>query len=105
MKTALWALIPVVGTGLALYIVLSSWYPSNSVETFIAVCFFAAPGIGGLWMAYHVVRHSKHIFPLIFIAMLPYTFIWYYFERIRPAHIHKGAVHRIQEIRGKSGTA
>lgn len=46
---------------------------------------FTASGLGGCWMLLKIVRHEKHIFPIILAPLLiPNSFLWYYFERVMP---------------------
>ena len=35
-------------------------------------------------MMYMAIRHEKRPLPIILLAFLPYTFLWYYFERVKP---------------------
>jgi hypothetical protein len=49
----------------------------------VVVTLFMASGLGGLWAAYMVIRHDARIFPTILIVLLPYGFLWYYFEHVR----------------------
>ncbi len=35
-------------------------------------------------MLYIAVRHEKHPLKFILLAFIPYSFIWYYFECVRP---------------------
>ena len=34
-------------------------------------------------MAYQCVRYEKKPFPLLLLVLIPYSFLWYYFERVR----------------------
>jgi hypothetical protein len=37
-----------------------------------------------------VIRQEPSPWPLLFLAvLLPYSFLWYYFERVRPANLTK----------------
>lgn len=46
---------------------------------------FTASGLGGWWMLFRIVRHEKHMFPVILVPLLiPNSFLWYYFERMTP---------------------
>jgi hypothetical protein len=43
------------------------------------------PVVGTFWMAYMTIRYEKNPFPMLLLAFLiPFTFLWYYFERFRP---------------------
>jgi hypothetical protein len=84
MKIFLWVLLGFTVAGVAFYIVISPWFPRNPVTEFLAFVFFGAPSVGAFWMLYLVIRYERHPLPLILLAFLPYTFLWYYFERVRP---------------------
>ncbi|HEV2489727.1 MAG TPA: hypothetical protein VGT03_07960 [Candidatus Acidoferrales bacterium] len=75
-----WILIALILTGLQFWIVVGPWYPKNSFVLFLLLLFFAVPSIGAFWMLYMVVRHEKHQVPLILVALVPFMFLWYYFE-------------------------
>jgi hypothetical protein len=83
MKNILWIVLALALLGLAFWFVVSPWYPKNSFILFLIAVYFGAPSIGAFWMIYIAIRHEKHPFPIIALALLPYTFIWYYFERYR----------------------
>ena|ERR1700730_16346381 len=39
----------------------------------------------GLWMLYRAIRYEAKPVPYIFLAaFVPFSYIWYYFERFRP---------------------
>lgn len=84
MRTALWIGIILFLTAIAFWIVNGPWYPHSSIALFFTCAFFAAPGIGGLWMLFTVVRCEKKPLPIALVAFFPFTFLWYYFERVRP---------------------
>jgi hypothetical protein len=44
---------------------------------------FGIPPIGSFWMLYSTIRHDENPFPMICLAMVPFSFLWYYFERAR----------------------
>ncbi len=90
MKTLFWFLVSAILTGLAFGFVVSPWYPKNPIVVSLIVAFFGAPSIGALWMLYMAIRYEKHPLGTILLAFLPYTFLWYYFERVRP----RRAMHR-----------
>ena len=51
------------------------------LSAFLAL--FAIPPLGAFWMMYMSVRDEKNPFPMILLAFIPFTFVWFYFERIR----------------------
>jgi len=39
-------------------------------------------------MAYICIRYEKNPLPLVVLALcVPFTFLWYYFERVRPGKL------------------
>ena len=58
---------------------------------FLFVVVFAVPPFGAFWMLYMSVRHEKRPLPMILLAFIPYTFLWYYFERVRPERHLRGS--------------
>ena len=57
---------------------------SNPAILFAFVALFCIPPVGTLWMMYTSIWHEKNPFPMVLLALIPFTFIWYYFERARP---------------------
>lgn len=84
MKKLPWILVAVGLTALALWIVVGPWYPRNPLVILLVTAFFGMPALGGFWMLYIAVRHEKNPLPLLLLAFLPWAFLWYYFERVRP---------------------
>ncbi len=54
---------------------------------FAFVILFAVPPIGAFWMMYMSIRHEKSPLPLVLLAFIPFTFLWYYFDRVRPGKV------------------
>jgi hypothetical protein len=84
MKILLWILLGLAVTGIAFFMVISPWFPRNPVIESLVFVFFSAPSVGAFWMLYVAIRNERHPLPIILLAFLPYTFLWYYFERVRP---------------------
>ncbi len=96
MRHLRWMLPAVVLLGLQLWIFLTPWGPVNLINRpFVFLSFivlFGAPSLGAFWMLYIAIRHERHPLPIILLAFLPYTFLWYYFERVRPGkHMTRGS--------------
>ena len=58
---------------------------SNPAILFLFVALFAVPPLGAFWMIYMSIRYEKSPFSMILLAFVPFTFLWYYFERVRNA--------------------
>lgn len=55
----------------------------HPVILFAFVILFAVPPLGAFWMMYMSIRYEKNPLPMIFLAFIPFSFLWYYFERVR----------------------
>jgi hypothetical protein len=84
MKLFAWIFLGFIVTGIGFWFVAMPGVPRNPFLMFIVVGVFGLPPIGAFWMLYVAVRYEKHPLPLVLLAMLSYTFLWCYFERIRP---------------------
>jgi hypothetical protein len=89
MKLLFWILLGLGVTGVAFWMVISPWFPKNPLLEDLAIVFFMAPSVGAFWMLYMVIRHEKRPMPLVLLAFIPYTFLWYYFERIRSRNVQR----------------
>jgi hypothetical protein len=44
---------------------------------------FAVPAIGWYWNVYDAMRYEKRPWPHVLLSLIPYWFVWHYFERVR----------------------
>jgi hypothetical protein len=56
---------------------------NNPVVMAALVVLFAIAPVGAFWMMYMSIRYDKNPLPMILLAFIPFTFLWYYFERVR----------------------
>jgi len=91
MRTLGWAVAAVGLNCLMAWVVFGPLFTKNPITLFLIVAVFLAANIGTIWMLYVSIRSEKHPFPFILLAFIPYAFLWYYFERVRPGK------HRTQE--------
>jgi hypothetical protein len=84
MRTLLWVLLIGGLTLVALWIVMAPWFPQNIFVITIVAALFGLSSLGGFWMLYMAIRHERHPLRFVGLSLLPYAFIWYYFERVRP---------------------
>lgn len=42
---------------------------------------FVLPTVGTFWMLYHSIRYEEQPLPFVFLAFIPYAFVWYYLRR------------------------
>ena len=68
----------------SLWVVLGSFLPKTTLALTAVIMFFLAAPIGALWMLYDCFRYEKPTFPYLLFALLPYAFVWHYFEHVRP---------------------
>jgi hypothetical protein len=45
--------------------------------------------VGAFWMMYMSIRHEKSPLPMVMLAFIPFTFLWYYFERFRAGKLRR----------------
>ena len=63
--------------------------PPTGLALFALWVLFAIPTFGAFWMMYMAVRYEREPVSLILLAIfIPFTFVWYYFERVRPRKVH-----------------
>jgi len=84
MKMFLWILLGFSVAGMAFWMIATTGVPQDPLLMLLVIVVFAVPPFGAFWMLYMSVRHEKHPLPMILLAFIPYTFLWYYFERVRP---------------------
>ena len=87
MKMLLWILVGLFVTGLAFWMITVPGLSRNPVVVLMVVVVFVIPPVGAFWMLYMSIRHEKHALPMILLALIPYTFLWYYFERVKPGKL------------------
>lgn len=66
------------------FVVLSAkTLPLSAPLMLVVIVVFVVSPMGSFWMLYMAVRHERQPLPMVFLAFLPFAFIWYYFERVR----------------------
>jgi len=89
MKLFLWILFGFVVAGFAFWAIVAEG-PENPFLVSLVVVVFAASPIGAFWMLYTAIRYETHPLPMVLMAFLPFSFLWYYFERVRPGKLTRG---------------
>ena len=95
MKLVLWVMFGIAALGLAAWVVTAPGPPTGPLAFIFLVGLFGVPPLGAFWMLYQVIRHEKNPGPLMLLAFIPFTFLWYYFERVRPGK-HKTRMPSVQ---------
>lgn len=84
MKLTPYILFGFLVLGAALLLIVRGPAPESSPSILFAfVALFALPPFGAFWMMYMAIRYEKNPFPMILLALIPFTFVWFYFERVR----------------------
>jgi hypothetical protein len=92
MKMFLWAISGTAVAGLTFWMVYSNEaVPARPLPLFALALVDGFAAIGALWMLYMAIRHEKRPLPWILLACIPYFFLGYYFERIRPRGLGRGS--------------
>ena len=91
MKLLLYIALGFVVAAVAVLLLLRGPAPeSHPGIMFALVALFGIAPVGAFWMMYTAVRHEKNPFPLLLLALfIPFTFLWYYFERVRPGKVER----------------
>jgi hypothetical protein len=56
--------------------------PETDLTMLMASIFFMMGAVGAIWMLYTVIRWESQPLLYAILALVPYTFVWYYFERV-----------------------
>jgi biotin transporter BioY len=84
VKLLLYIVVGFVTLALAALLIARGEAPeSHPAILFALVALFAILPLGAFWMMYMSIRHEKSPLPMILLAFIPFTFLWYYFERVR----------------------
>jgi len=57
--------------------------PLHGIALILAVVPFFIGPTGALWMFYDCFRYERNPWPYAILAVVPYLFVWHYFERVR----------------------
>jgi hypothetical protein len=60
-----------------------TWTPKGAVSMTLVALLFGVHPFGAFWMIYECSRREKVPLGFVLLAFVPYTFLWYYFERVR----------------------
>jgi len=82
MKNFFWAIFFLITVGVAASVSQGYWQLTPTLVVTLGL-FYAIHPIGALWMVYQCLRYEKSPFPLLLLCLVPYSFVWYYFERVR----------------------
>jgi hypothetical protein len=90
MKLLIYVALSLVLTGSAVLLLTRGPAPENHPAVLLLIGLFGIAPLGAFWMMYMSIRYEKKPFPLLLLAsFVPFTFLWYYFERVRPRRLMK----------------
>lgn len=89
MKLFLWILLGLAVAGLTFWAIVIEGPESPALVSLVVVVFTASP-IGAFWMLYVAIRYETRPLPMVLVAFIPFSFLWYYFERVRPGRLTRG---------------
>ncbi len=87
MRRFLWVAFLSGCTAVAALFARGQLRTDNDLFNFFIVPYFMAGVVGAYWMAYMSIRHEERPLFYIVFAFIPFAFVWYYFERVRPGKV------------------
>ena len=81
MKLLIWVVSGIWVAAVSFWLVTVTEANPISVAVFVVIDIAAT--VGALWMMEVVVREEKQPCRMIWLVILPFSFLWYYFERVR----------------------
>jgi hypothetical protein len=64
---------------------------SHPIPVAIFVVANVVATVGSFWMMYVALREEKQPWPMFWLAFVPFSSLWYYFERVRPRRLRSFA--------------
>ncbi|MCU1310604.1 MAG: hypothetical protein JWO20_1729 [Candidatus Angelobacter sp.] len=86
-KSILYIVAPIAITCFAFWAIVTHDGLTNPFFIFLLVVTFGVSPVGSFWMMYMAIRFEKHPFSMLLMAFVPYAFVWYYLERVRPGKL------------------
>jgi len=83
MKRIFWPALLVLTTAFGYWAIFTPWF-HEGIGAQLLLLYGAFHPIGAFWMIYMSLRFEKKPVPYVLLAFVPYSFLWYYFERVRP---------------------
>ncbi len=74
-----------VGIALAAWLFVRAGTFESPILNAFQILFFSIHPFGAVWMITMSAMREKHPVPYVILAFAPYTFVWYYFARVRTA--------------------
>lgn len=83
-----WIVFVTAASVICVWIVVGPWKPQGTVVPAIIFLLFATGVFGAYWMIYQSIRYESRRAKLTVLALFPFSFIWYYFDRYRKRDLH-----------------
>ena len=66
-------------------LIVAPWpvIPGHPVVSMLTIVFFGVPCAGAVWMMYLAVRYEAAPLLYVGLALVPFSFIWYFLKRYR----------------------
>ncbi|HET7213470.1 MAG TPA: hypothetical protein VFL79_07780 [Terriglobia bacterium] len=75
-----WAFLLVTVGVFGLWVAFGPYSLSDNAGIGLIVgAIFVLPTVGTFWMLYRSIRYEEQPLPFVFLAFIPYAFVWYYF--------------------------
>jgi len=82
-RRTLWFVFLTAATAFGYWALFSPWL-KEVIRGRVLLIYALTQILGGFWMIYNCVRTEQRPFRFILISLIPYSFVWYYFEKVRP---------------------
>jgi len=82
MKLWAWALGGLSIMAISFWLIVLT--DANPIPLTVFVLGCVVGSAGAFWMMYVAVQQEKRPWPMIWLAFVPFSCLWYYFDRFRP---------------------
>jgi apolipoprotein N-acyltransferase len=89
MKLVSWVVGGFASAGAAMWWISSQSPPPTILVGVLVAVLFGAPAFGAFWMMYVAIRHERNPLPMVLLSFIPFTFLWYYFERVKQGGVRE----------------
>jgi hypothetical protein len=85
MKFWAWLLIGFGIVGISFWLIVVTHAHLIPVVIFVAIDVVAT--LGSFWMMYVALHEEKQPWPMFWLAFVPFSSLWYYFQPLRPRRL------------------
>jgi hypothetical protein len=93
MKLWMWVLLGFSVTGISFWLIVVTHANPIAVVLFAAANVVAT--LGTFWMMWVAMREEKPPWPMFWLAFVPFSSLWYYFDRVRPRRLRSLSRHHL----------